>query len=154
MSWTPLGGVPLCFSANWLDPSESIGSGFPQVGSRHPLPLTAAAIRIHYPHSHNLTFSTTLAHTHTRFGSPIHQTSFLSPPQARERLSIILAQQRAENSPVSALNLQAMQMEILEVVRKYVPIQDTGDVNVTVRREGTVEVVEMSVNVPPSSDFV
>lgn len=47
-----------------------------------------------------------------------------------------------------------MQMEILEVVRKYVPIQDTGDVNVTVRREGTVEVVEMSVNVPPSSDFV
>lgn len=64
---------------------------------------------------------------------------------AKERLQIIVAHERAERNRPSYLPL--MQQEILEVIRKYVPISQ-DDVRISVDREEDCEVLELNVVLP------
>ena len=66
---------------------------------------------------------------------------------ARERLRIIVAQERAQrNSPDY---LPTLRRELLEVIRKYVHV-DAEDVSVRVGREDGHEILELNVVLPDS----
>lgn len=64
---------------------------------------------------------------------------------AKERLLIIVAQERSANSAPDYL--PTLKRELLEVIRKYVNV-DPDAVNVHVEREGDQEVLELSVTLP------
>ena len=64
---------------------------------------------------------------------------------ARERLRIIVAQERSQRGAPDYLPL--LRRELLEVIRKYVNV-DTEAVDVHVQREGDHEVLELSVALP------
>ncbi len=67
---------------------------------------------------------------------------------AKERLQIVIAHERAErNSPAF---LPSLRDELLAVVRKYYPI-NSGDVKVSVEREGGCEVLELNVTLPDAA---
>lgn len=74
-----------------------------------------------------------------------------SPPSksaalAKERLQIIVAHERGckRNSPDY---LPALKKELLEVVRRYVPI-DQSQVRVHLDREGGYEILELNITLP------
>lgn len=68
---------------------------------------------------------------------------------ARERLQIIVAQQRAQqNSPDY---LPTLKRELLEVIRKYVRVEAEA-VTVHVGREGNQEILELNVVLPEGAD--
>lgn len=64
---------------------------------------------------------------------------------AKERLRIIVAQERAQSGSPDYLPL--MRREILEVIRKYVNI-DPDAIEIQVQRDGDQEVLELSVALP------
>lgn len=64
---------------------------------------------------------------------------------ARERLRIIVAQERAERDTPDYLPL--LRRELLEVIKKYVNV-DPDAVTVNVERDGEHEVLELSVALP------
>jgi len=64
---------------------------------------------------------------------------------AKERLRIIVAQERAERAGPDYLPL--LRRELLEVIRKYVNVNPDA-VEVHVERDGSQEVLEMSVALP------
>ncbi len=64
---------------------------------------------------------------------------------ARERLRIIVAQERAQRG--SPDYLPTLRREILEVIRKYVNV-DPEAVLINVERDGDHEVLELSVALP------
>lgn len=68
---------------------------------------------------------------------------------AKERLRIIVAQERAQSGSPDYLPL--MRREILEVIRKYVNI-DPDAIEIHVQREGDQEVLELSVALPDKGD--
>ncbi|MEN8216740.1 MAG: cell division topological specificity factor MinE [Pseudomonadota bacterium] len=70
---------------------------------------------------------------------------------AKERLQIIVAHQRS-NRGSSALDalLPKMQRDLLEVVRKYVEI-DNEQVKMRVEKEGNCEVLEVNITLPEGS---
>ncbi len=78
--------------------------------------------------------------------------SFFRPPPsktaalAKERLQIIVAHERGSrrNSPDY---LPALKKELLEVVRKYVPI-DQSQIKVHLDREGGYEILELNITLP------
>ncbi len=76
-----------------------------------------------------------------------------SPPsasKAKERLQIIVARE-GRNSALSSDYLQRMQRELLDVVRKYVAIEQ-DHIKVNLDREGNCEVLEVNITLPdPSS---
>ncbi len=77
---------------------------------------------------------------------------FRSPPTksaalAKERLQIIVAHERGNNRRSSPDYLPALKKELLEVVRKYVPI-DQSQVKVHLDREGGYEVLELNITLP------
>ncbi|HXH04706.1 MAG TPA: cell division topological specificity factor MinE [Candidatus Competibacteraceae bacterium] len=65
---------------------------------------------------------------------------------AKERLQIIVAHERSRNKR-SPDYLPALKKELLEVVRKYVPI-DQDQVKVHLDREGQYEVLELNITLP------
>ena len=67
---------------------------------------------------------------------------------ARERLRIIVAQERSQRGAPDYLPL--LRRELLEVIRKYVNV-DQEAVEVHVEREGDHEVLELSVALPERS---
>ncbi|MBL8251437.1 MAG: cell division topological specificity factor MinE [Candidatus Competibacter sp.] len=75
------------------------------------------------------------------------------PPQqntaalAKERLQIIVAHERGNSRRGSPEYLPALKKELLEVVRKYVPI-DQSQVKVHLDREGGFEVLELNIPLP------
>lgn len=76
---------------------------------------------------------------------------FRAPPNksavlAKERLQIIVAHERG-NRRSSPDYLPALKKELLEVVRKYVPI-DQGQVKVHLDREGGYEILELNITLP------
>jgi cell division topological specificity factor len=76
---------------------------------------------------------------------------FRSPPTksaalAKERLQIIVAHERG-NRRSSPDYLPALKKELLEVVRKYVPI-DQSQVKVHLDREGGREILELNITLP------
>ncbi|MGA9333009.1 MAG: cell division topological specificity factor MinE [Rudaea sp.] len=64
---------------------------------------------------------------------------------AKERLRIIVAQERAERDSPDYLPL--LRRELLEVIKKYVNV-DPDAVTVNVERDGGHEVLELSVALP------
>lgn len=64
---------------------------------------------------------------------------------AKERLQIIVAHERGQRNRPSYLPL--MQKEILEVIQKYVQI-DQEDVSINVDREDDCEILELNVVLP------
>ncbi|SCZ54823.1 cell division topological specificity factor MinE [Thiohalomonas denitrificans] len=65
---------------------------------------------------------------------------------AKERLQVVIAHQRGERNSRYEF-LPAMQREILEVIRKYIPI-DQEQVHVNLEQEGDYEVLELNVTLP------
>ncbi|MEO8669708.1 MAG: cell division topological specificity factor MinE [Tahibacter sp.] len=68
---------------------------------------------------------------------------------AKERLRIIVAQERAQRGTPDYLPL--LRREILEVIRKYVNV-DPDAVLINVERDGDHEVLELSVSLPDKAD--
>lgn len=66
---------------------------------------------------------------------------------ARERLQIIVAHERGQREQPDYL--PALQQEILDVIRKYVPI-DTDQVNVQLDKNDNCSVLELNVTLPDS----
>jgi len=62
---------------------------------------------------------------------------------AKERLQVVIAHQRGERNSRYKF-LPAMQREVLEVIRKYIPI-DQEQVQVNLEQEGDYEVLELNV---------
>jgi len=67
---------------------------------------------------------------------------------ARERLRIIVAQERSQRGAPDYLPL--LRRELLEVIRKYVNV-DQDAVDVHVEHDGTHDVLELSVALPGQS---
>lgn len=77
---------------------------------------------------------------------------FRAPPNksaalAKERLQIIVAHERGNRRSGSPDYLPALKKELLEVVRKYVPI-DQSQVKVHLDREGDYEILELNITLP------
>ena len=77
---------------------------------------------------------------------------FRTPPNksaalAKERLQIIVAHERGSSRRGSPDYLPALKKELLEVVRKYVPI-DQSQVKVHLDREGGYEDLEFNITLP------
>ncbi|MBK7542292.1 MAG: cell division topological specificity factor MinE [Candidatus Competibacteraceae bacterium] len=77
---------------------------------------------------------------------------FRTPPNksaalAKERLQIIVAHERGSSRRGSPDYLPALKKELLEVVRKYVPI-DQSQVKVHLDREGGYEILELNITLP------
>ncbi|MBO9664820.1 cell division topological specificity factor MinE [Dokdonella sp.] len=68
---------------------------------------------------------------------------------AKERLRIIVAQERAQSGRPDYLPL--LRRELLEVIRKYVNI-DPDAIEIHVQRDGDQEVLELSVALPDKQD--
>lgn len=64
---------------------------------------------------------------------------------AKERLLILVAQERAQRGGPDYLPM--LQREILEVIRKYVQI-DNSDVQVRLDKDGEQDVLELNVILP------
>jgi cell division topological specificity factor len=69
-----------------------------------------------------------------------------SAPAARERLQILLAHERAGREGAADF-LPQLQKELLQVVKKYVQIDD-DKVQVQLDREGDVATLEVNVELP------
>ncbi|MFZ1828810.1 MAG: cell division topological specificity factor MinE [Candidatus Competibacteraceae bacterium] len=76
------------------------------------------------------------------FRAPSSKTAAL----AKERLQIIVAHERGSRRS-SPDYLPALKKELLEVVRKYVPI-DQSQVKVHLDREGGYEILELNITLP------
>jgi cell division topological specificity factor len=64
---------------------------------------------------------------------------------AKERLQIVIAHERANRS--SPDYLPKLKQDILDVIAKYIPIDDE-DVKVQLEREGECEVLELNITLP------
>ncbi len=80
----------------------------------------------------------------------LFESFFRAPPKtaalAKERLQIIVAHERGSRRS-SPDYLPALKKELLEVVRKYVPI-DQSQIKVHLDREGGYEVLELNITLP------
>jgi len=68
---------------------------------------------------------------------------------AKERLQIIVARQRSNRSDSRALDffIPKMQQELLDVVKKYVEI-DNEQVKMHIEKEGDYEILEVNIPLP------
>ena len=66
---------------------------------------------------------------------------------AKERLQIIVAHERGSGRRGRPDYLPAIKKELLEVVRKYVPV-DQNQIKVHLDREGGYEVLELNIPLP------
>ena len=64
---------------------------------------------------------------------------------AKERLQVIVARERTNRGGPDYL--PALQQEILEVIRRYIAVDDDA-VRIQVEREGDCEVLELNVTLP------
>jgi cell division topological specificity factor len=71
---------------------------------------------------------------------------------AKERLQIILAHERATRNAGSAPPdyLEALQRDVLAVVRKYIDI-DPNDIQINLEREENLEILEVKIELPENS---
>ena len=66
---------------------------------------------------------------------------------AKERLQIIIAHERAQSQTTSHEFLPKLEKELIEVIRRYVPIHDDA-VKVKLDRDGDLEVLELNIVLP------
>jgi cell division topological specificity factor len=67
--------------------------------------------------------------------------------QAKDRLQIIVARERASNGEVVQSYLPRLQQELLEVMAKYEKL-DLDQVSVNLDRKGDAEVLEINIVLP------
>ncbi len=78
-----------------------------------------------------------------------NDTSKGSANKATERLKVIVASDnRALNSRLTDDRIECMKREILQVVNKYVNGVEMNDVNINHRKEESIDLLEMSINLP------
>ncbi len=66
---------------------------------------------------------------------------------AKERLQIVIAHERSRRSHAF---LPKLQQELLDVIRKYIPIED-DQVKLDIERDGECEVLELNITLPEES---
>ncbi|MEX0373933.1 cell division topological specificity factor MinE [Spiribacter pallidus] len=67
---------------------------------------------------------------------------------AKDRLQVIVARERSHRDGPDYL--PALQSDILEVIRRYIEVEDDA-VRIQVEREGDCEVLELNVTLPEES---
>lgn len=70
---------------------------------------------------------------------------------AKERLQIIVAHERGARARQRLDYLPRLQQELLEVVRRYVPIDD-DQIKINMDKEGDCEVLELNITLPDARD--
>ncbi|EIJ43638.1 cell division topological specificity factor MinE [Beggiatoa alba B18LD] len=68
---------------------------------------------------------------------------------AKERLQIIVAHERGQRTTPNVDYLPLLQREILEVVRKYVLVEDES-IKINIEKNGDFEVLEVNIALPES----
>lgn len=63
---------------------------------------------------------------------------------AKERLQIIVAHERVKKMDSNPDFMQDLQRDILEVVRRYLPV-DAEQINIAMDREGECDVLELNI---------
>lgn len=66
---------------------------------------------------------------------------------AKERLQIIVAHERGKRSPTTLEYLPLLQKELLEVIRKYVVVND-DQIKINVEKDGDYEILELNIALP------
>jgi cell division topological specificity factor len=74
-----------------------------------------------------------------------HKPKETAASVAKERLSIIVAHERGQRSQPDYL--PALQKELVEVIRKYVNI-DQDQVQVALESQGTCSILELNITLP------
>lgn len=69
---------------------------------------------------------------------------------ARDRLAIILAHQRSATTSggadgLSGVDMKALQLELLDCVKRHIREADRSSIQITVRQDGNLDIFEMSV---------
>ena len=77
------------------------------------------------------------------FGTPPHKSAAL----AKERLQIIVTHERGSRRGGGPDYLPKLKKELLEVVRKYVHV-DQSQIKVHLDRDGDCEVLELNITLP------
>jgi cell division topological specificity factor len=67
---------------------------------------------------------------------------------AADRLKVIVATEQRLGKRLSPENIERMKKEIMEVVSRYVRGVDEEDVQMSVRSEANIEMLEMNINLP------
>jgi cell division topological specificity factor len=67
---------------------------------------------------------------------------------AADRLKVIVATEQRLGRRLSPENIERMKKEIMEVVSRYVRGVDEEDVQMSVRSEANIEMLEMNINLP------
>ncbi|MFB2538143.1 MULTISPECIES: cell division topological specificity factor MinE [unclassified Acinetobacter] len=71
-----------------------------------------------------------------------------SAKTAKDRLKVIVASEQGLGKRLSPEKIDQMKKEILQVVSRYVRGVDENNINMQVRSEANIEMLEMNINLP------
>lgn len=71
-----------------------------------------------------------------------------SAQTAKDRLKVIVASEQGLGRRLSQDKIDQMKKEILQVVNRYVRGVDENNINMAVRTEANIEMLEMNINLP------
>lgn len=71
-----------------------------------------------------------------------------SAQMAKDRLKVIVASEQGLNRRLSQEKINQMKKEILQVVNRYVSGVDESNIQMQVRTEANMEMLEMNINFP------
>jgi cell division topological specificity factor len=71
-----------------------------------------------------------------------------SAKAAKDRLKVIVASENRLGRRLSQDKIERMKLEIMEVVNRYVRGVDEQDIQMSVRSEADIEMLEMNINLP------
>ena len=71
-----------------------------------------------------------------------------SAQTAKDRLKVIVASEQGLGRRLSQDKIDQMKKEILQVVTRYVRGVDEQNINMQVRSEANIEMLEMNINLP------
>lgn len=73
-----------------------------------------------------------------------------SASTAKERLQIVISHQRLEDT-VQHEFLPKLRQELIEVVRRYIEVDDLDDIQVQLQKQGNCSILELNVTLPPEA---
>ena len=71
-----------------------------------------------------------------------------SAQTAKDRLKVIVASEQGLSRRLSQEKINQMKQEILQVVNRYVRGVDENNIQMQVRSEANIEMLEMNINLP------
>ena len=71
-----------------------------------------------------------------------------SAQTAKDRLKVIVASEQGLGKRLSQDKIDQMKKEIMQVVNRYVRGVDEGHIQMQVRSEANIEMLEMNINLP------